>query len=200
MQNLVSAVQPHQSLLEKAWKCRRAGKSSDHSWSLLLTSLYIILLIKTTTCQQEFNPCSVNYALMSNNRNQTGSSKAYCSDEMNKITYVFWHCLENICHISDYRRDTHIHNLSNCPVRGKQPMADAIGAIEMDAVDCFSSVFSITSIPAWSYFKQKKMISITRVMPQFASSHRMQRTVKFSSNLNYLHVVLFLHRAQTLKK
>lgn len=138
---------------------RRAKKSYDRSWSLLLTSLYIIPLIKTTTCQQEINPSSVNFVFMSNNRNKTGSSKTYCSDEIGTITYVFWHCLENICHISDQRRDTHIRNLSNCPVREKRPMADAIGA-----VDCFSSAFSIISIPAWSYFKQKRMISINLML------------------------------------
>lgn len=49
-----------------------------------LTSLYIILLIKTTACRQDFNKSSVNYteAFMSNNRNKTDSSEAYSTDLM----------------------------------------------------------------------------------------------------------------------
>lgn len=49
-----------------------------------LTSLYIILLIKTTACQQDFNKSSVNYteALMSNDMSKADSSNTDFGDLM----------------------------------------------------------------------------------------------------------------------
>lgn len=82
-----------------------------------LTSLYIIPLIKTTTCQLGFNKFSVNCteALMSNNRNKTAISEAYSCD-LNSQLFLEFPC-GNMLYKSLMREYTHIvgpKNLSNC--------------------------------------------------------------------------------------